>query len=243
MSELILDAYIPSAGEYDKHWDKFRAFIGAKLSAKAKKQGAYENDTYKNGWYFLRTPLAGSFNGVSYGIPDGTRVWNYTRIIDAGLRVAFQLIYNPECNLVKGCKTMTQTSKVWDDVKGKVYSGNGKEIKVTSEAPIIEFGGKKCIWLNKDECEKGIDKTMKCWTLELIERAVPFDKDGNHNDFGKAKELIVQCESALKEGCSKEELDMLVKVRMRKEDNYVKCEPILDGVTKEKDEREIDRER
>ena len=44
---------------------------------------------------------------------------------------------------------------------------------------------------------------MELWTLDLVERAVPFDKYGETNDFAKATELIAQCDRVLKENCSK----------------------------------------
>ena len=36
-NELYLNAYIPSASEYDMYFKKFRAFMVAKLSEKTKK--------------------------------------------------------------------------------------------------------------------------------------------------------------------------------------------------------------
>ncbi len=229
-SELYLNAYIPSAGEYDIYFNKFIAFMGAKLSEKAKKNGTYSDDTYDAGNYFLRTALAWSSDKVFYGCYNGARDWSFSDRKGAGLRVAFQLIYNPENSLVKGCQTKTQTSLVYDNGKPE-YTGNGERKEVTSKAPIVMFGGKECIWLNKEECESGKDKTMKLWTLELVDCAKPYYIDGKeepNNDFGKAKALLEQCESALVEGCTKEELDMLVTVKMSKEDNYEKVEPILE---------------
>ena len=54
-NELIMNAYIPSAGEYDQYFKKFRAFMNANLSEKARKNGAFESEKYKKGCYFLRT--------------------------------------------------------------------------------------------------------------------------------------------------------------------------------------------
>ena len=171
-------------------------------------------------------------NGLAYGSPNGNCGWRDQCDTYIGLRVSFQLIYNPENSIAKSCKTKTQTSSVWD----------GYEHKVTDEAPIVMFGGKECIWLNKEECGSGKDKTMKLWTLELVDCAKPFYKNGketSHNDFGKAKELLEQCESALVEGCTKEELDMLVTVKMSKEDGYEKAEPILEKA-KESEEKTVE---
>ena len=68
---------------------------------------------------------------------------------------------------------------------------------------------------------------MELWTLDLVERAVPFDKDGETNDFAKATELIAQCDRVLKENCTKEELDMIIPVEMSSEDNYEKTTSII----------------
>jgi len=63
-SELYLNAYIPSAGEYDQYFKKFRAFMSAKRSKKAEKNGAWENSDYGKGYYFLRTAFVGSSTNV-----------------------------------------------------------------------------------------------------------------------------------------------------------------------------------
>ncbi len=61
MTTLKLDAYIPSKGEYEKYFDKFRAFMSADLSEKADEQGAYHDEVYEGkGWYPLRSALSGS---------------------------------------------------------------------------------------------------------------------------------------------------------------------------------------
>lgn len=220
MAKLTLFAYVPSASEYDKYFDKFRAFMSADVSEKAKDNGAFASDNYYNkGWYFLRSAVAGYSHGVWVGYNYVKRLWNYSSIHSAGLRVAFNLIYNPKCNLVKGCRIMERTTKVWDYEKYE-------DIEVTSKAPIVEYGGNKCIWLNKEECERGEASTMELWTLDLIDKAVPFDIKGNHNDFAKATELIEQCYSALTENCTKEELDMLVPVEMSSKDGYERAVPI-----------------
>ena len=221
MATLKLDAYIPSKGEYEKYFDKFRAFMSADLSEKADEQGAYHDEVYEGkGWYPLRSALSGSADRVLSGNRSGCLVWNGSYSNNAGLRVAFKVIYNPECNLVKGCRTEKRTTLVYDEKKEK-------NINVTSSAPIVKFGGKDCIWLNKEDCESGKSNEMELWTLDLVERAVPFDKDGETNDFAKATELIAQCDRVLKENCTKEELDMIIPVEMSSEDNYEKTTSII----------------
>lgn len=228
MAELKLKAYIPSSDEYEKYFEKFRAFMSADVNEKAEDQGAYISDSYiGKGFFPLRTPWSSNSHELVYGHPSGSLGWSYSDYSDAGLRVAFNLIYNPKSCLVKGSTNEQRTTEVYDE---------GKVIKVTSIAPIITFGDKKCIWLNKKECEKGTAKTMECWTLDLVAKAVPFSRECNHCDFAKAKELQEQCERVLTEGCTEEELVMLVPVEMSKEDYYQKATPILEKASEWGDE-------
>ena len=244
MATLKLDAYIPSKGEYEKYFDKFRAFMSADLSEKADEQGAYHGFRKGKGWYPLRSAMLSdspeifikergrivdrfplySPNSIAFGDEFGELDWFSSTIDRAGLRVAFKVIYNPNSSLVKGCRIEKRTTLVYD-IK------TGENINVTSSAPIVKFGNKDCIWLNKEGCENGKSKEMELWTLDLIEKAEPFDEDGykRTNDFAKATELIAQCDRVLKENCTKEELDMIVPVEMSSEDNYEKTTPIYEN--------------
>ncbi len=213
---------LPSEADWEEIMTKFPAFASASLSAKAKKDLAFENSDYKAGYYFTRTALPGSSDGVKYVGTDGDLRWTRSYNYDTGLRVALQIIYNPECNLVKGCKKVSRTAEIWDKKKGDT-------VKTTSKAPVVTFGKKDYIWLNKDECENGKEKSMRLVSLELIARAKQFDKDGNTNDYGseEAKELRQQCQYKAFEFATEEEKAMLVKVRLSEEDKYEKAEPIL----------------
>jgi len=222
---IELKAYLPSVGEYDECFKKYRAFVSAKVNDKAEKNRAFESDNYSgNGYYFMRSALAGSSDRVYFGDDSGVRDCRYGYSSDAGLRVAFQLIYNPKSATCQSCQIEKRTTTVYDDKNAPLYSGYGKDKKITSEAPIVEFDGKKCIWLNKEECESGVDKTMKLWTLELVDCAVPFDREGNHNDFAKATEIQDQCLGLFSIEAQKE----LVMVRMSSEDNYESATPVND---------------
>ncbi len=213
--------YIPSASEYDAAREKYLAFMGAKLSEKARNDGAWASDDYKAGYFFLRSPLPGYTVKVFYGSRSATRIWRCTYDTNAGLRVAFNLIYNPQCDLVKGCRMETRKALVWN-------SENGKDETVESTAPIIKFGKYDCIWLNKEECEaayaKGEKVAMQFWTLDLVAKAEPFAEKGDHNDYAKAKKLRTQCKSLFTE----EELAKMVEVEMSSEDDYEKATPILE---------------
>ncbi len=223
MSELLELAYVPSASEYDKYFKKFRAFMPADVSAVAKEQGAWVSDNYKGKGYFpMRSPLPGSSDGVSYGYDDGVHAWSSSYNNDAGLRVALNLIYNPDSSLVKGCKYLKQTSLVCD-------KETDEDIKVTSTAPIITVDGTQFIWLNKEECEAGTAKIMELWSLELVERAEAFDEAGDHNDYAKAEKLRAQCNRFVEDLAQKnaEFKELLVPVKMSSEDDYETAIPQL----------------
>ncbi len=222
---IELKAYLPSVGEYDECFKKYRAFVSAQVSKKAESNGTFESDNYSgNGYYFMRSALAGSSGKVLCGFDCGVRGWFYSCNASTGLRVAFQLIYNPKSATCQSCQIEKRTTTVYDDKDAPLYSGDGKDKKITSEAPIVEFDGKKCIWLNKEECESGVDKTMKLWTLELVDYAVPFNKKGENNDFAKASEIQEQCLNVFSKEAQKE----LVMVRMSSEDNYESATPVND---------------
>ena len=142
MTTLKLDAYIPSKGEYEKYFNKFRAFMSADVSEKAKEQGAYCDENYngKGCLYPLRSALA--ITKVYYGYSAGRLTWDCSYDMRAGLRVAFKVIYNPDSSLVKGCRTEKRTTLVHDvyDEKEK------KNIDVTSSAPIVKFWGGKIVY-------------------------------------------------------------------------------------------------
>ena len=224
MTTLKLDAYIPSKGEYEKYFDKFHAFMSADVSEKVKKTNDfYDYANYEGkGWYPLRSALSGSANRIFFGNENGSLGWLDSESNLAGLRVAFKVKYNPDSNHVKGCRTKKRTTLVYDGKKEN-------NINVTSSAPIVKFGGKDCIWLNREECENGKFKEMELWTLDLVERAVAFDKYGERetNDFALATEPIAQCDRVLKENCTKEELNIIIPGKMSSEDNYEKTTSII----------------
>ena len=126
MTTLKLDAYIPSKGEYEKYFDKFRAFMSADVSEKVKKQDDfYDYANYEGkGWYPLRSPWSGSGFvkvGIYAGDISGNLSWgDYQSGRDGVLRVAFKVIYNPNSSLVKGCRTEKRTTLVYDRTEKKI---------------------------------------------------------------------------------------------------------------------------
>lgn len=247
MAELVLDAYIPSKEEYDFYYYKFRTFMCADLSEKVRNQyrGAGAIIIPLAGSYWLRS--SGSILDVDYedeawvGERNDTRSTAWCCSDKVFLRVALQLKYNPECKIVKDCKVVERAQWVFDSENGTIYSSEGKNRFFQSSAPIVTFGKKEYIWLNKKECERGVDKTMKLWSLKVLERAVPFSRKNyrGNNDFGKATELHAQIDRVAKEDCTEEELAMIVPVRMSDKDGYATAKPVL-GKVKVKEDKKVE---
>ncbi len=230
MAKLRLKAYIPSATEYAMAWEKYQAFMGAELSEEARKNGAYEGNTAlpltTKGIFFLRSQ-AGTPTGFCYGLELGIRL-GFGKYNDmAGLRIAFNLIYNSESNLVKDCTDEYRLSLVSSHGSCD-FRVNSSVDDTESTAPIITLtNGTKCLWLNKDECESGRDKTMQLWTLDIVDRANTFN-NGKNSDWGSAVELHDQCAKWIEKNLSEEEKKMIVPVEMSSKDGYEKAAPILE---------------
>lgn len=60
MKETVIraKAHLPFESDFDKYFSRFRAFMGAKLSQKAKENGAWENSDYDKGYFFMTSALA-----------------------------------------------------------------------------------------------------------------------------------------------------------------------------------------
>ncbi len=217
-------ANLPSVADYNEIKEKFPAYTVAVCSEKARKDELLDTDSLDNiGTYFTRSASPESPKGVmsvSYG---GNLDYFLSIRRSAGLRVALQTTYNPESSLVKSCKEVSRKS-------GLLNTETRMLTETTSTAPIVLFGKKPYIWLNKDECEHGTEKTMRLVSEELLARAVSFDKKCETNNYGSeaAAEIRSQCEEEALEFATEEEKSMLVKVRLSDKDGYEKAEPILE---------------
>lgn len=232
MADLLVDAYILSIDDFDEGWVKVHAFMGKKVSEKAKKQGAFADPVPEfkgKGFYPLRDVSFKSPKELCFGGHYGARDWDEADTAAAGLCVGVQLIYDPTKDYAKSVE-VTRTSWV-DDYVGPINTRDGKFEKkeVTSTADIVTFGGKKYVWINKAECESGDEVTMRLHSLNLEVRAKRIDKNRVSNDFGGkgAKPLRDQCHNFVIEGCTPEEKAMIVKVRISENDGYSSATPIF----------------
>ncbi len=221
MAEITLKAYIPGEEEYQECFKKFPAFMSAKLSERAKKE---ETFAYGNNGYFPMRTSSHEPNRIICVNYNGSRIPQIAKMPNAGLRVAMQVMYTPESSIVKSTKNLKRVSTLYGDQE------------VTNEAPIVTFGKNEYIWFNKEECEAGKDATMKLCSLNLLAKAVPFEKDmekGDYADFARATELQEQALQVATENCTEEELEMIVPVKMSDKDEYATAEPILPELKKE----------
>ncbi len=217
MAELRLKAYPVSQRQQMKLANKFRAFASADLSERAEKEGARKSEHYGTGHYPTRSAHGTSF--ICYVAAYGALIDVRSNSSDSGVRVALQIIYNPNNSIVKSCHSVKRTAEI--------QITNFKVEKVTNVAPVVTFGKKEYIWLNKEECEAGTASTMELVSLVLVAKSVPFDKNNGTTDFALATEMHEQYLQLATEDCTKEELEMLVNVRMSEKDNYNSATPII----------------
>lgn len=218
---LVLDAYIPSLTEYKNFGRKFPAFLSAKPSKEAIKKGVWQSSVYDgNGYYPLRT-LAYSSN---FYFCDKNGSYNLTLPsydpMNSGVRIAFQIKYSPDLKILSTLKKTTKSSKIYNEEskQDEFYTG---------VAPVIEFGGNKFIWLNKEKCENYEQENMILWSLELLEKTKPFNDKYIVKDYAFASNLLKQCSDVLKRNCTPEELKMIVEVKLSSKDNYEKAIPFI----------------
>lgn len=215
MKTLLLDAFIPSKEEYQKYKYKFPAFMKPKLSKNKNWFNVDPQNKQINGWFILRSSSKKSHELLICS-GDEIREFNYTNHsrYTVGLRIAFKLKYNPNSSIFKSIQYKSSSIYIYEEK-------TNKEKKIINTAPILTFGKHECIWLNKEECENELNDIMDLWTLDLVDNVFYYDFEEQHIDsFEKAKDLIQACNNILKQNCSQEELDMLLKVKLNKKDDF-----------------------
>ena len=222
MAEIRLKAYPVSKMQQEKLTERFCAFASVDVSERAEKEGAWKSEHYGTGHYPTRSAHGTSF--ICYVTAYGALIDVRSNSSDSGVRVALQTIYNPNNSIVKSCHSVKRTAEI--------QITNFKVEKVTNVAPVVTFGKKEYIWLNKEECEAGTASTMELVGLVIVAKSVP----SNKLDFALATEMHEQYLQLATEDCTKEELEMLVEVRMSEKDNYNSATPIIK--TKEQQEWE-----
>ena len=230
MSSIENYVNLPSLSDYRELLDKYHAFAVAQPLIKAIREHTFVDKNYGTGYYFTRNADEKP-DKIAVIFPDGHVSSQSGKFTILGLRVTLQLAYNKNYTMLKNCRMVTNTAYVWN---GKI----NKAVKSTRTAPIVTFGKIDYVWLNKEECEKGIQNTMRLISVTLLANAKPFDENGETNDYGSNATIEIrrQCEKEALRYATTEEKSMLVKVRLSSEDGYEKAEPILQIPVKKTDE-------
>ncbi len=212
---VICYAHPITVGQYKRMEEKgLDAFKSAPLSDRALQEGAgFYNKTYGTGYCFTTSAMPDSSNAVRSILDDGSLYCDVSEADDAGLRVALHPIYNPQSKIVKTEKSQTRTAQIGNDK-------NSKTERKTSTGTVVTVGGIQYLWLNKNECENGNEKTMDLISTEIVACSVPFGREDKPNDYAEATDLQEQCEAVALEHCDEEELALLQEGLLSKEDNY-----------------------
>ena len=217
MADLKLQIYQISVRDLEKLLEKFPVFASAELSDAAKKQGVYASKETQTAWYFTRNA---SENGwVIYVGYTGGLISYAASNPDTGLRVGLRVLYNSDSAVVKSLHFAKRKGIVWDP------KTQTKKI-MAGKAPVVTFGKIEYIWLNQEDCELGVAKTMELVSLKLLAKAVPFSINGRNN-YEDAVALREQSKDVALKSCSSEELAMIVPVYMSNADNYMSATPVL----------------
>ena len=95
-------------------------------------------------------------------------------------------------------------------------------IEVTSTAPIVMFGGKRYIWLNREECQQGQTDIMNLLSEYGHDMALPFDCDlkRQSTDLADALPLLIQYDQVAFGECKENELELVIPYLLSSEDDY-----------------------
>ena len=104
------------------------------------------------------------------------------------------------------------------DIEDSIYP----RVEVTSEAPIIMYGGKTYIWLNREECQRCQENNMRLLSEHGHDMALPFDCDLNRQstDLADALPLLEQYNQVAFGTCTDEELRFTVPYVLSSRDDY-----------------------
>ena len=149
---------------------------------------------------------------------------------DAVVRPALRILYDKKSWVIRNMNLEKRTSLVRVngdnsielnyDIEDSVYPITS----VTSEAPIVMFGDKTYIWLNKEKCERGQEKIMCLLSEYGHDMALPFDSDRNRQstDLADALPLLKQYDQVAYGTCNDEELRLAYPYVLSSRDDYEK---------------------
>ena len=147
---------------------------------------------------------------------------------DAVVRPSLRILYNEKSWLVRNMNLEKRTSLVRVNEDKSIYLNYGIEddiyprAEVTSEAPIVMFGEKTYIWLNREKCEMGKEMIMRLLSEKGHDMALPFDCNQNRQstDLADALPLLIQYDQVAYEFCADHESELAYPFILTSSDNY-----------------------
>lgn len=233
-------ALILSANEHTKYiYERIPSYSAPVPSQRAIDNGAWtssDKDFKGKSWAFTRTSAdpknASSSCRVGCVYRGGRVSWVDSNFCDGCLLEACYVKYEPQSNFVNSCHPVSRTATIWNREK-KEYE------EMTSEADVVTEEGKDLIWLNKKECEEKSTNLMLLYLPEAPNKSVPFDREGEHSNYGLAEEFRQQCEDELERYIPESLKSQVVTVEFSSEDGYEKATPILEMENKIDDESQM----
>jgi len=151
--------------------------------------------------------------------------------LDAFIRPEMFLAFDKNSDVVKTLKNKTRTSKVYCNPNGDINfdktTSKLADAKVTSTAPIVEFGGRPYIWLNRSECISGEQNLMHIVSEKGYGIAPPFDLKNNTTDLFKARDLVCAYnDEVLKNLTNNEQAKNIIVCEYSSGDSYTKAKPL-----------------
>lgn len=147
---------------------------------------------------------------------------------DAVVRPAIRLRYDKKSWVVQNMNLERRTSFVRVNTDDRIELDYNIEdsmyptAEVTSEAPIVMFGGKTYIWLNREECGRGKENVMRLLCEFGYDMALPFDCDQNRQstDLADALPLLMQYDQVAYGTCTDCELGEAYPFILTSRDDY-----------------------
>ncbi|MDE6583419.1 MAG: hypothetical protein K2K31_02055 [Clostridia bacterium] len=233
---VIVRGYPLSVTEYYKLYKKYPAFSVTVPNEAGLKHGRV-HVPLKTCLNFTRTAAVEAlFNDKSLNLKNKVvavggkpgELFNEHPAVDyTYVRAAALLVYDRQNPITKEFDPETNPQGFKWVTKSLTVEKDGKNITYTDTAPVITFGGKEYVWYNKEECENNQSDVMEIVLNQSYERSVPFNTSTGSNNYGETTYFIEQHERNVLEGCTKQELEMIVPVKMSSADGYEKAKPMF----------------
>ncbi len=212
---------------------QFPAFTCAELDKKAVKENAFKLRD-KNGRFFgwcltpsVSTQDFSQDNAIINGFYKDNAVFHISHdggispymasFKGYGLRVSIHLKYMSDSKVTKSCVNKTLTNNICTHAIN-YNPGNSFPLTITSTAPVVMFGKREYLWLNRNECETNQEDFMDLVSLKIIAKAKGYKK-GEFN-FADNKKLQRQCVEKALQDSDEEELPLVMKGFLFEQENY-----------------------